>query len=309
MLANFFGKTNPANYVILFLLFLGWYLSVFFLGLFPEKTRELSTVDFATILGVFILAFFFYNFILTKNKLTLYNTYGFFFFTTLFTFFPETMLHKEELVLNLILLIFLRRVYSLRTDKIVIKKMFDSGFWLAILYILNPFSLVYLILLYTSIALFQKLNIKTFIIPIIGFITPVICYFTYCFWLDKTEDFIHRFSFYTDYNFEAYTSSNKAFYVLVFLGVLCLSSILFKTPKVFSVSGNYRKFWMLTILNFLVAIGFIIFFDGKTGAELMFLFFPISIILTNGIEGIQKQFLKNIILILCLVLPIFLLII
>ena len=151
MLANFFGKSNPANYIIIFTVFVCYFAAELFL----EFSQEKQWLWLASILGLFVLLFFFFNFILAKNKLTLYNSYGFLFFVLLFGMFPFTIFDRQELLVNVILLIMLRRVYSLRTPKAVIKKMFDSGFWLSILFILEPFTVVFGLLIYISILFFQ----------------------------------------------------------------------------------------------------------------------------------------------------------
>lgn len=304
MLANFFGKTDPINFIIIFVVFLCYATASFFV--------DFSSMDSLIWLGsmvvLYVLLFFFFNFILAKNKLTLYNSYGFLFYVLLFGIFSFTIFDRQELIVNLILLIMLRRVYSLRTPKSVFKKMFDSGFWLAILFVLDPFSLIFGILIYTSISLFQKLNIRTFFIPVVGFVVPLILYFTYCFWTDRLSDFYQLFSWYTDYDFTFYGQA-KVMIPLVFVGVMTILSILFKTPKVFLVSGNYRKFWSLTIVNLLVAIGFVIFAKDRNGAELMCAFFPIAVILANGIEGFTKRFFQDLVLGIFALIPIVLLIV
>lgn len=308
MIANFFGKSNPVNFIIIFGVFLSFFFTAFFLEPEEYSLQTQTMLWNLSIVGLFVLLFFFFNFILAKNKLTLYNSYGFLFFVLLFGIFPFTIFDQQELIMNVVLLIMLRRVYSLRTPKVIYKKMFDSGFWLAILYILEPFTLIYGILLYVSILLFQKLNFRTFLIPIIGFLAPLICYFSYCFWTDNLNEFLNLFYWYTDYDFSFY-SNDKVMIPLIFVGIITVLFILFKTPKVFLISGNYRKFWSLTILNLLVAIGFIIFSKERTGAELMCAFFPIAIILTNGIEGFSKRFFKDVILGVFLLIPIILFII
>ena len=304
MLANFFGKTEPANFVILFVLFLSYFTTAFFLRFSSVE----SFVWIGSMIGLYLLLFFFFNFILAKNKLTLYNSYGFLFFVLIFGIFPFVIFDRHELVVNLTLLIMLRRIYSLRTPKAVFKKMFDSGFWLAILFIFDPFSLVFGILIYSSIFLFQKLNFRTFFIPVVGFIPPMICYFTYCYWTENLGDFYELFSWYTDYDFSFY-QTGKIFIPLIFVGAMTLLSILFKTPRVFLVSGNYRKFWSLTILNLLVAIGFVALADDRNGAELMCVFFPTAVILANGIEEISKRFFQDVVLGIFALIPIILFII
>ena len=197
--------------------------------------------------------------------------------------------------MNVILLIMLRRVYSLRTPKAIVKKMFDSGFWLGIVFVIEPFSLMYALLVYASIALFQKLTIRSFFIPIVGFSVPLICYFTYCFWMHQTQDFLQLFAWYTEYDFSFY-QSQRVMIPLSVLGGITVISILFKTPKVLLISGNYRRFWTLMILNLLVSIAFVVLAKNKNGAELMAAFFPLAVILTNGVEGFSKQVLQDLVL-------------
>ncbi len=304
MLANFFGKSNPANLIIIFILFLAYSTGAFFMGYSAEK----SIIWLVSLLIGFLVLFFFFNFILGKNKLTLYNSYGFLFFVFLLGAFPQTIFDRDELLINVVLLIMLRRIYSLRTPKDVAKKMFDSGFWLAILFILNPFMAIFSILMYSAIGLFQKLNFRSFFIPIIGFITPLIGYFTYCFWMDQVDDFTRLFFWYTDFDYRMYGQS-KIMIPMIIVGVMTLLSIIFKTPRVIQVSGNYRKFWTLIILNLLVSVLFISITRDRNGAELLCAFFPTAVILTNGIEGFSRSFFQDLILGLFALMPVVLFII
>ena len=294
MLANFFGKSNPANFIVIFLLFLCYATMAFFSDFSVNKSIEGIFMG----IGLHLLTFSLFNFILAKNKLTLYNSYGFFFFILLFGIFPFVIFDLQMLLLNVILLLMLRRVYSLRTPKYTFKKIFDSGLCLGTLFILNPFTIVFGVPVYSAILLFKKLNPRTFFIPMVGFSAPLVCYVTYCFWYEKISDFTQLFTWYTDYDFNFYTSNSYITVPLIFIGTLTILSIFFKTPKVILISGNYRNFWVLVIVNFIVAIGFILITKERNGSELMFTFFPIAVILTNGIEGLSKRFFQDVILIL-----------
>ena len=176
MLANFFGKSNPANFIIIFLIFLGFFLAKS-ISLHPISTINFSLiVHQLSILVLFLLMFFCYNFILAKNKLTLYNSYGFLLFVLFFGFYPETLLDRNAIIFNLLVIVFLRKIFSLSSPNILYKKMIDSGFWLGILFLVEPTSVVFGILIFLAIGLFQKLTLRTFLIPVIGFLVPVFIY-------------------------------------------------------------------------------------------------------------------------------------
>ena len=79
---------------------------------------------------IFTLLFFGVNFIISKNKLTLDNSYALLFYLLVISFF-STYLYDYKVVLEYIIhLLFLRKVYSLQTLNEVFKKLFDAGFWL-----------------------------------------------------------------------------------------------------------------------------------------------------------------------------------
>jgi hypothetical protein len=76
--------------------------------------------------------------------------------------------------------------------------------------------------------------------------------------------------------------------------------MLLKTPKALSVKNTFRKSWLLIIFNLLIASIFIILLPEKKGVELLFILFPISIIVANGLEMILKNSIKDLALMLLL---------
>ncbi len=302
MLANFFGKSKPINYIVLLVLIL-IYFSFSFFNIF-----SIQNVDFDIVLkqlGLLLLLLlycFMFGFILSKNKLTLDNSFGFLTLVSLFGLFPVIYQDSEALFFNVVLLIYFRRVVSLRTSKSFFEKLFDSGFWACILFIMEPFSLLFFVLIYLAVSLFQKTNYQTVLIPIVGFLTPLIIYFTYCFWYDMLTDFYQLFDWYSSLSFDMYNTSTYGI-PLIFIGVFSLLALLIKTPKVILISGNYRKFWIVITVIFVLSISYVILQNEKNGSELLVLFFPVSIMIANWVESIQSKVLKEIVLLMFLLLP------
>jgi hypothetical protein len=308
MLANFFGKSNPVNFIVVFLIFLGFYIANFF------NVNLVQFVDINVILNqlltiiLFLFLFLFYNFILIKNKLTLNNSYGLLLFALFSGFFPPVFSNVTTIFLNLLLLIFLRRVFSLRSNKDVYKKIFDCGFWLGILFLLDSTTVIFGVLIFLSVGMFQKLTVRTLLIPVVGFVTPVFCYFSYCLWEGDTSEFSNLFLWYSNYNFEVYTA-NKFLFSTLFLGIGSLISIVIKTPKVFLISGDYRKYWILIIFNFFFAITVFLIQNTHQTNKVLLLFFPASVIITNWLESIERGFVKNIFIIVLIATPVILFIV
>ena len=116
----------------------------------------------------------------------------------------------------LLYILLLRKIYSLQSPKKILQKLFDSGFWLGILFILEPFSAVFVILIYAAIFLHQKPIVNNLIVPIIGFLTPLIIYCTYCFWFDKPYLFTNLFYF-ESYHSEFFCSESSFYWISVFI--------------------------------------------------------------------------------------------
>tara|TARA_B110000503_G_scaffold130516_1_gene204005 strand:- start:437 stop:1366 length:930 start_codon:yes stop_codon:yes gene_type:complete len=295
MLANFLNKTKPINFIgLLILFFICFSVSVFF-SVFKDSFTLDKLFKSTFILLLFLGVFFFYNFILNKNKLTFDNSYAYYLFNLLTICLLPELTNYNSLILTIVYLLFLRKTYSLQTSKKVIQKLFDGGLWLGVLFILEPFSILFLILIYAGAYLHQKITIHTIFTPIIGFITPIFLYFTYFFWIDKTQEFTQLFSFNSNLDFQIYEAP-KYFWLMISVSIVSFFAVVFKSIKALTISNTFRRSWILLILNLLVVVVFLLLLPVKNGAELMYALFPVSVIIANGILLIQKNFIKNLIL-------------
>lgn len=292
MLANFFGKSKPINFVVIAILFFCYYI----LALFVSFTSHQINLTTLKNLGVLLFYFFFYNFIVQKNNLTKNNTFGFLFLVLLFGLFPESFLTLKTIFLCFLVLLMIRKIYSLQSQKNIYQKLFDAVFWLSIAFIIEPFSVIFIILIYAAIYLYTNFNVRTLLIPLVGFATVIGIYFTYCFATNQTVLFNRLFNWNTSFDFSTY-NSNKHLLSLIFVGIFLTVAIFSKVSKSFlPFKSIYRKHWMLTLLIFITSILFIILVDKKDKTELIFLFFPISILITNWLESVRNKSVKNYVL-------------
>lgn len=296
MLANFLNKSKPINFIGLLIFFFGAFLFNFFNdGFSIDKLLKI-----AILLLFFLAVFFIYNFIVSKNKLTHDNSYAYFLFTLLTVSILSNLADYRILGLTMIYLLFIRKIYSLRTANKVLEKLFDSGIWLGVFFILEPLSILLFSLIYIASYLYNKITIHTLLTPIIGFITPLIIYFAYFFWFDKTEEFTKLFSFNFTFDVQFY-SETKYLYTISCVFFVTIFAVFLKSVRALSVNNTFRRSWILIICNFVILILFILFFPKKNGSELIFILFPVSVILANGVELIQKRLLKNLVLYLFLI--------
>ncbi|PQJ79943.1 DUF6427 family protein [Polaribacter porphyrae] len=304
MLANFLDKSKPIIFIGLLIFFGINFCIVTYFTFFKEIFVVSAFTEVLLFLLLLLSSFFFYNFIRTKNKLTLDNSYGYFVFTLFVICLLRDLFDVKKLSIFLIYILFLRKIYSLRSQKNVLQKLFDCGFWFGILFILEPETIIFLPLIYLGIYLHQKITFHTLFAPIIGFLTPVIIYFTYLFWFDNTETLLNKmvFSVHLDAPFFLQEKYNWFFNFILAISLLAIS---IKSIKTFTINNTFRKNWILIITNFVLAILILLFTDNKTGYFMIFILFPASIIIANGMEMIKKKLLRNIILYLFLVVSIY----
>ncbi|SNR17615.1 DUF6427 family protein [Tenacibaculum jejuense] len=288
MLTNFFSTTKPVNSMFIIGLFACYVVTSFF-------TNYIDVVNIPLFLW-FLTLFGIVNFVNSRNNLTFDNSYFFLFFCILLGFFPEVFKINTLFYSNLILIIYIRRVYSFQSSKNIIKKLFDSGFWIGISFLIEPYTLLFFPLTFIGILVHEHIDVRRIFTPIIGFSVPIILYFTYCFWYSELENFYNLLSWKTNYDFSIYNTSRYIILFSLLLILITLASIL-KTPKTFRVKNTFRKSWILICFHFFFSLVLVVLLSERSGTELLYIIFPAALIIANGFELFQKKWYSDIILI------------
>ena len=78
-------------------------------------------------------------------------------------------------------------------------------------------------------------------------------------------------------------------------------AIILKSPKALAILNTFRKNWILTFIHLIISLLIVLLINTKTGSELLYIFFPVSIILANGLELFEKKWFADVILLLFLI--------
>ena len=269
----------------------GFFLSLISVSFFKGNTEG----SFMEIFTFFFVQLFLIVFIKTKNNLSFSNSYVSLVFVLLLAIIPNIIKINLVLFTNLALLLSFRKIYSLQSPKKSFQKLFDSGLWLGVAFILEPFSLVFIALLYIAIYLHDHFTIQTIVIPLVGLACPLLFYYTYCLWYEKTDAFFNLFHWYTNYDMSFYTQLN---YLIPLIFIACISflGILLKTPKVLYVMNDFRKSWILVLINVICAVGLLVLVKDRNGSEILYLLFPASIIIGNLVEIYEHKWFSDLFL-------------
>ncbi|MBE0422775.1 MAG: hypothetical protein IBX66_02440 [Lutibacter sp.] len=303
MIANFFNKTKPATIFILVALLFVYYFTATFLLHSAELSINflIKRISFFVFIALMLMIV---NFIVKKNKLTKDNSYALLLIVILFGTFPEAMFSYKIVLANIALLLGFRKIYSLRSGVDTKLKLFDASFWIAIATIFYSWSIFFVLLVYLGMIIHQKITVKNLFIPIVGFVTPMLIYFTYCLYFEDAEFFYNRFNYELNLDLDSYTSL-KLLIPLLFLSLALLWSLLKVTPKVVSVRNNFKFSWDVLINHLLISAVIVVLAPTKNGSELLFFIFPAAVIVANLMHHIKSKIFKNAILYAFLLISVF----
>ena len=283
MLTSFFGKSNPINYLILSVFIAAGYL----LGVISGTSIVLTPSSLFNhgvyiILSVFSLLLF--DFIIRKNHLTKNNTFAILFFACFMVMLPVIFLQHKILLANLFLLLALRRIMSLRNDSNSEKKILDASFWITVASLFYFWSLLFFVPLY--IAIFQKpnSNYKQMLVPFTGFFAVIIMNTAYHSLVNDTFSWFFEWRDQISLNFSNYGSASILVPVTVILAFYVWTGV-HRVLKMANVPSKNKSNHLLLIYVSIVSFVIALMGPEKTGAELLFLLAPLSIIVANYIEN------------------------
>lgn len=293
MLANFLEKSKPINFITYLGFFLIFFLLEVYTTFFLKSFSFNEVVTSISFFSFFLVIFFFVNFILTKNNLTFDNTFAYFLFILFVSILIGTILNYQSLLCVLLYFLFLRKVYSLQKSSNFIQKLFDAGLWLGVLVFFQPKTILFLLVVFTAILVYDRINIKNILIPLIGFFIPLFLGFTYFLYVDKSFVFFQVFSG-IQLNITQFKSIENSWFI-IFIIVLSSLAFLLKTPKAMAISNTFRKSWLLININYFIAFVLVLISNPSNKLSVVFLIFPAAIIVANGLELIRKKTLQSIV--------------
>ncbi len=282
MLTNFFGKSNPINYVLLSALLLFGFLIAIFKGILPfSSASEIFTALLLLLLLVFGILLL--DFVIRKNYLTGKNTFGILIFTLFIVQLPVIYSHPEIIAATLFLMMATRRFLSLKSGKNIEKKILDASFYITIAGLFYPWCWLFFGVLYLGIIWHTTLQMRYLIIPIIGVFVIFILKTAYHFIVDTNFGWYYNTKINTSFDFSAYNAT----------GLLITSSLLttfiiwmgaVRFIRIAALPKKEKSSAWLILIALATTICVAIFGEVKTGAELLLPLFPLAIISANYIE-------------------------
>ncbi|RSK41496.1 DUF6427 family protein [Mangrovimonas spongiae] len=295
MISSFFSKAKPIHFLVVSLML----LAAFVWAKTTLVTIELNTVSILKQIGLFgvcLFSVFVFDFVTGKNNLTKKNSYRILFFTLFLIMIPQSFLNSKILIANLFVLLAMRRIISLRSKKELKKKLFDAAFWIGLATLLYFWSCLFFVLIFAALLLFKIVDVKNWIIPFLGILTVVII--AVCIQIVLGNDlntYFKQFNYSISLDFTNLNSRQIIISTTIILSYF-VWSLFYYLKNLKAKSKSYKPSYVLVLIAVLIAAGILVIAPEKSGAEFIFLFAPLSIILTNYIEIASEKWFKEVLL-------------
>jgi hypothetical protein len=305
MLTNFFGKSNPINFIIC-----GAYLLIPLFASFLFSTSELINLQEALIKigfwAVLVFSILLLDFVIRKNALTGVNTFGIFVYSGFIVMLPIIFTEVNIIFSSIFLLLALRRMVSFTSEKNLEKKIFDASLYIAIAALFHFWSVLFLLSLYWGILRISSASFRLLLIPFVGVATVLILaiaahllvFDSLAWFLDWVPGLSLDFSAY-----------NKARVLMpsAFIATLLVWTLVARIMKFSSMPKKAQRNYRLLTITTLVSVAILFMSSNKSGGEILFLCAPLSIVVTNYLERLNDFWFKEILLWVLVLLPISLL--
>jgi len=291
MLSKFFQKSEPVSFIILLLL-VG---VVVFSNAYLINHEIFTWTGFFNNLGIYvfyIFLMFLYDFVSQKYRLSPSSYFGSFLFLILISLFPEVFNLNRIIFSSLIIIWTTIRVFDLRKKENSESKLFDSGFFLGVSFLMYPLSILYFFFIYLGFFIYLKIIDKRFFIPIIGFFVPIFLTYTYLLFFDKIPLFNNLIELNIKSNERWYYDLNFSIPFFILLFVLLITVIRLASISVFSEieeENNYK----LVIAHLFISLIILSLNRNEIKFTVLYLFFPSIILVGNTLYHIKKTWLKE----------------
>ncbi|NAY91631.1 hypothetical protein GTQ34_06855 [Muricauda sp. JGD-17] len=306
MFSSFFEKTKPINYFVLSGFLVLVYAIRLFLSIQGDWTQAffpLEILGFAAVL----LSIFVINEIVRAEKVTSFNSFAMLFFVLLLVAFSETLSDKNAVFANMFLLVGVWRLLAIKSMRNVKHKVFDATFLIGLASLFYDWALIYLILVFLVINLYDGKTFKNWLVPWLALATLFILTFAVLKLNGSLSFFAQHYQFSLDVLFkEPLAHSFRSKLIIYLLLMLVLIVFVFTRTrkkgggKLVSLRIIFMAFLLGTLLDLL---------KTNEASSILVTFFPAAIFWANFLESVKRKKLREAILTLCAVVPFLLLVI
>ena len=300
MITSLFSKSKPINFIAVFLIT----LLALLLGQ-PKALLQPSITDVVSIIVLFLAVFvslLLVNFITIKNKLIKTSSFDILLYAVFLLSIPKLLSTPNVIFANVFVLLGLRRLISLHTQRDTAKKLFDAGFWFAVAAMFYFWTILFFVLILIMLIMYTDNSIRHWLIPfvavacvfVLACTVSVLCYHNF-FDIFKSLPFV---------SFD-YSIYNHGATIIPVIFLLCFGiwASFFYVNSIKNKKKLLRPSFKIVPVAVFFAIIIAVIAPNKNGSELLFVLAPLAIIVANYLEYMKQNWFKELFLALLIFTP------
>ena len=300
MITSVFKKSTPLNFslVVFLILFFDFVYQIQDLAWSHSAVLVFKKIG----IGLVILASaLITNFISKRNELSKDSAYSVLFFLLFLLFFPSLFDDINLVFANFFILLALRRLISLQSQKASKEKIFDASLWIFVAALFHFWCILYLVLVFISIISHVSGDYRNWLLPFIAFFAIAIIFMVYS--LVFNSDAISYITngietnFSIDYFTNNYQNAALSIYATVAI-FFVISMVMTLSSRPMQLHASFKKI----IVAFLIGIVIYVISAHKSNDLLVFTIAPLAMMTTSHIEMPQLKLNQELalgVLILC----------
>ncbi|GAA4109842.1 hypothetical protein GCM10022393_06640 [Aquimarina addita] len=292
MLASFFNKSKPINFIIIALYMLLLYSVAVYKN---DFSLEYTNIILVIVVGfiAYVFSMFVLNTTTQRNNLTKKSTNTIVLFAFLTTVLPYGLTNPSILLSNALLILGIQNVLNLRTGKFTKINILNASLCIGLASLAYFWSIGFISIVFLGILYFDSKNYRNWVIPLISIL--IIYVFATCFYLIMYDSFF-SISGYIDtvsFSYENYLTRDKLF----FIGVFSICIVFFVSVYLAKFNKKAKKtkpILQLVIAQLLVGIVIVLIVPVKDTSEMIFIAAPLAILGTTYLELGHNNLVKEI---------------
>jgi len=238
------------------------------------------------------VSLFLVRFITKRNGLSKDNSYAAFLFFIFLILFPTTLVNTNIILANFFLLLALRRLISMQSLVTPKEKIFDASFWIFVASLFHFWCILFLILVFISIIFHVSRDYRNWIIPFIAFFAVLVLFVLTVLIVDRDLlTFVaEKMQISFDFTYFENVFQNIALAFFSSVAVLFFATqVLALQNRPLNMQSSYKKI----LFTFLLGVAVYVLSASKNNSFLIITFFPLSVLGTNFLEGLDNKWVKE----------------
>lgn len=301
MISSIFNKTKPINFIVI-AAYLFVYVLISHYAVFHATASFHTIASALLILALLMSTVFLINVVSKQNQLSENNAYPILLFALCLSLFPQVFTAKNTILAHIFVLLSSGRLLSLKDRPATKQKIFEASFWICIASLFYSWAVLYLVLVYTAIVLYDSRNYKNWLIPLTAILAVGTLRYTYFLWFEEGKDLAQLFSFNIQLQQLEFTQYFSPFLFLCLISLLALFSYGTNAIK----KRVHKQFSdLLMVIALFIGLGMALFCKGnEEETSVLFMLFPVSVLFSHYLERLKKKWIKESFLWLLLLMPV-----